>query len=95
MDLGLQDKVAIITGGSEGIGKAAALSMAQEGARVLIVARRPDVLKQAAQDIKTATEGVVLPVAADVTDRDAANQSRIRSCVNARPMSQRQMHTQR
>ena len=37
MDMGLQDKVAIITGGSEGIGKAAALSMAQEGARVLIV----------------------------------------------------------
>ena len=44
MDLGLQDKVAIITGGSEGIGKAAALSMAREGARVFIVARRPYVL---------------------------------------------------
>lgn len=73
MDLGLQDKVAIVTGGSEGIGKAAALSMAREGVRVLIVARRPDVLRQAAQDIKTATEGVVLPVAADVTDRDAAS----------------------
>ena len=39
MDMGLQDKVAIITGGSEGIGKAAALSMAKEGARVVIVAR--------------------------------------------------------
>ncbi len=38
MDLGLQDKVAIVTGGSEGIGKAAALGMAREGARVLIVA---------------------------------------------------------
>ena len=33
MDMGLQDKVAIITGGSYGIGKAAALSMAREGAR--------------------------------------------------------------
>ena len=32
MDMGLQDKVAIITGGSDGIGKAAALSMAKEGA---------------------------------------------------------------
>ena len=73
MDLGLQDKVAIITGGSEGIGKAAALSMAKEGARVVIVARRQDVLEQAAQDIKTATEGVVLPVVADVTDRAAAD----------------------
>jgi NAD(P)-dependent dehydrogenase (short-subunit alcohol dehydrogenase family) len=73
MDLGLSDKVAIITGGSEGIGKAAALSMAREGARVIIVARRSDVLDRAAQDIKTATEGVVLPIAADVTDRDTAN----------------------
>lgn len=73
MDMGLQDKVAIITGGSEGIGKAAALSMAKEGARVVIVARRPDVLEKAAQDIKTATEGVVLPIVADVTDSDAAN----------------------
>ena len=73
MDMGLQDKVAIITGGSEGIGKAAALSMAKEGARVVIVARRQDVLDKAAQEIKTATEGEVLPIAADVTDRDAAN----------------------
>ena len=72
MDMGLQDKVAIVTGGSEGIGKAAAQSMAQEGAKVVIVARRPDVLDQAAQEIKTATEGVVLPVAGDVTDRDTA-----------------------
>jgi NAD(P)-dependent dehydrogenase (short-subunit alcohol dehydrogenase family) len=72
MDLGLQDKVAIVTGGSEGIGKAAALSMAREGARVFIVARRPDVLDQAAQEIKTATEGAVVPIAADVTDRGTA-----------------------
>ena len=72
MDLGLSDKVAIITGGSDGIGKAAALSMAQEGASVVIVARRPDVLEEAAQDIKAATGGQVLPISADVTDPDSA-----------------------
>ena len=72
MDMGLQDKVAIITGGSYGIGKAAALSMAREGARVVLVARRSDVLEQAAQDIKVATEGVALPVVGDVIDKDAA-----------------------
>ena len=72
MDLGLQDKVAIITGGSEGIGKFAALRMAQEGARVVIVARRPDVLEAAAQDIRVATEGMVLPVSADVMEPDSA-----------------------
>ncbi len=72
MDLGLRDKVAIITGGSDGIGKAAAQSMAQEGAKVVIVARRPDVLEEAVQDIKAATEGQVLPISADVTNPDSA-----------------------
>ena len=72
MDMGLQDKVAIVTGGSYGIGKAAALSMAREGARVVLVARRSDVLEQAAQDIKVATEGVALPVVGDVVDKDTA-----------------------
>ena len=72
MDLGLTDKVAIVTGGSEGIGKFAALRMAEEGAQVIIVARRPDVLEQAAQDIRTATEGVVMPLSADVSSPDTA-----------------------
>lgn len=73
MDLGLQDKVAIITGGSEGIGKSAALRMALEGARVVIVARRLDVLEAAAQDIRIATEGAVLPVSGDVSEPDTPN----------------------
>ena len=73
MDLGLQDKVAIVTGGSDGIGKAAALSMAKEGANVVIVARRQNVLDQAAEEIRTATEGVVVPLSADVTGPDSAN----------------------
>jgi 3-oxoacyl-[acyl-carrier protein] reductase len=68
MDLGLAKKVAIITGGSEGIGKAAAHRMAEEGAQVVIVARRPDVLKAAAEEIKAATKGVVLPVQGDVAE---------------------------
>ena len=72
MDLGLTDKVAIVTGGSEGIGKAAAQRMAEEGGRVVIVARNQERLDQAAQDIRTATEGVVLPVSADVSHPDSA-----------------------
>ena len=74
MDLGLTDKVAIVTGGSEGIGKAAAQRMAEEGARVVIVARGQEKLDQAALDIRTATEGMVLPVSADVSHPDSAEQ---------------------
>ena len=73
MDLGLIDKVAIITGGSDGIGKAAAQRLAAEGARAVIVARRPEVLEAAAQDIRTATGGVVLPIQGDVTEPETIN----------------------
>ena len=48
MNLDLEDKVAIITGGSDGIGKAAALSMSHEGARVAIAARTEETLAEAA-----------------------------------------------
>jgi NAD(P)-dependent dehydrogenase (short-subunit alcohol dehydrogenase family) len=68
MDLGLTQKVAIITGGSEGIGKAAAHRIAEEGARVVIVARRPEVLEAAAQDIRKSATGEVLPLQGDVTE---------------------------
>ena len=66
MDLGLRGKVAAITGGSEGIGKATAIRLAQEGALVAICARRPDVLQKAADEI-SAAGGDVLAIAADVT----------------------------
>ncbi|HAL47786.1 MAG: SDR family oxidoreductase [SAR202 cluster bacterium] len=71
MDLGLTGKVALITGGSEGIGKAAGLSMAAEGAKVAICARRPDVLDQAAAEIREATGGEVLAISTDVSDSAA------------------------
>jgi len=67
MDLGLEGRVALVTGGSEGIGKATAALLAREGARVAICARRPDVLAAAAEEIRAATGGEVLAVPADVT----------------------------
>src|SRR5713101_1241172 len=65
MELGLRGKVAAITGGSEGIGKATAMRLAQEGARVAICARRPDVLQAAADEIGKV--GDVLAISADVS----------------------------
>lgn len=67
MDLGLRGKVAIVTGGSEGIGKAIAARLVAEGANVAICARRPDVLAQAAVEIREQGPGQVVPVQADVT----------------------------
>ena len=67
MDLGLNGKIAIITGGSDGIGKAAATSMASEGANVAIVGRTQSKLDAAVADIKTVANGSVLGVAADVS----------------------------
>ena len=68
MDLGLRDKVALVTGGSEGIGKAAATKLAEEGAKVVICARRPDVLEQAATEASEKSGGEVTGVPADITD---------------------------
>ncbi len=73
MDLGLANKVAIITGGSSGIGRAAAHRMAQEGAGVAIVARRPDVLQAAAEQIRESARGRVLAIPCDVSERASAD----------------------
>jgi 3-oxoacyl-[acyl-carrier protein] reductase len=74
MDLGLQGKVAVITGGSEGIGKATATSLGREGARVVICARRLDVLEQAADEIAESTGAEIIPVRADVSRVDDINE---------------------
>lgn len=67
MELGLTGKVAVITGGSEGIGRGIALRLSEEGAKVAICARREDVLEQAADEIRNRTGNDVLAVPADVT----------------------------
>ncbi|MGE0559780.1 MAG: SDR family NAD(P)-dependent oxidoreductase [Burkholderiales bacterium] len=66
MELGLKGKVAVITGGTEGIGKAAALTLAREGAKVAICARRQPLLDAVAAEI-TKAGGTALAVSADMS----------------------------
>lgn len=67
MDLGLGGKTALVTGGSKGIGLAAARGLAAEGARVMIAARDATVLARAAKDIETATGRPVETAAVDLS----------------------------
>ena len=69
LELGLKGKVAIVTGASEGLGRATAEKLARCGAKVGMAARRPDVLEAAAQTIRKAG-GDVLALPTDVTQGD-------------------------
>ena len=64
-----QNKVAIVTGASSGIGRATALALGAEGANVTVTARRPERLGALAKEIERAGGGA-LPLAGDVTDAD-------------------------
>lgn len=72
MDLGLEDKVALVAGGSSGIGLAIALELAKEGAHVAIGARDRDRLARAERTLKEHARGSVRAVSVDITDRPAA-----------------------
>jgi 3-oxoacyl-[acyl-carrier protein] reductase len=81
MDLGLKGKVALVTGGSQGIGRASAMLLAQEGAHVVISARRETELAEAAANIEAKTGVPVLGVPADCT-READVQNLVRRAID-------------
>ena len=67
MDLKLNGKVALITGGSQGIGLATAVEFAREGIDVVICARRQELLDEAVAEINKVTGRLVLALSADVS----------------------------
>ena len=66
MDLGLQGKVAIVTGSSDGIGYATALALAREGTRTVICGRREPLLAESRDRIARETGSELLAVPCDV-----------------------------
>lgn len=70
MDLGLKDRVAIVAASSQGLGKAVAMTLAREGAKLAICARTPEKIQAAADEIRAAAGVEVLARAVDVTHGD-------------------------
>jgi len=69
MDLGLKDKIVLVTGASSGIGQQTAIKLAAEGAKVALIARRKDLVDSLAQQIESAG-GTALALTADITHED-------------------------
>jgi 3-oxoacyl-[acyl-carrier protein] reductase len=70
MDLGLDGRKALVTGGSQGIGRACAEYLANEGVDVAICARDADRLAKAAAEIAENRRGEVYPIQGDLTKPD-------------------------
>lgn len=70
MDLQLRDRCAVVCAASKGLGRATALALAREGARVAICARTAAALQDAAAEIRAATGATVVPIVADVSRAD-------------------------
>ena len=70
MKLSLEGKIAIVTGGSKGIGRATAWALAEEGVNVAICARGMKDLENTADEIRSKTGQKVLAVQADTGKQD-------------------------
>ena len=72
MDFGLRDKVAFVAGASQGIGKATAIELGKEGAKIAICALDDPELPRAVEEIRSITGSEVIGVAANLTVTEEA-----------------------
>ena len=79
MDLGIQGRKALVFGGSKGMGRACARELSAEGVEVVIAARTPATLEQAAAEIAAETGTPVRWVSADITT-DAGRDAALAAC---------------
>lgn len=70
MNFGLNNKIAIVTAASQGLGKASAMALAQEGAIIVICSRRQKEIAEAAKEIREMTGATIVPMVVDVTKLD-------------------------
>jgi 3-oxoacyl-[acyl-carrier protein] reductase len=73
MDLGIRNATAVVTGGSSGMGRAAAECLADDGARVAVFARRKELLDETVAALRERGSPDAVGVAVDVTDRHAVD----------------------
>lgn len=74
MDLGIKEKVALVTAASKGLGKAVAIQLALEGANVIICSRNLESLQKAKLEIEKKANMEVSIIACDVTDEEQVEQ---------------------
>jgi len=70
MYLGIDGRTALVSGASQGLGRAIAFALAEEGVNLTLVARRPDVLEGTAAEIRTRTGTSVTAVPSDIATVD-------------------------
>jgi 3-oxoacyl-[acyl-carrier protein] reductase len=67
MNFGLNNKIAIVTAASQGLGKASAMALAQEGATIVICSRRQKEIVETAKEIHETTGTTIVPIVVDLT----------------------------